>query len=494
MLAEFPWWLRVEHVLNIIFVTFLIRSGIEILATFPKLYREEDTPVGGAWAKFSVKDRPRHKYTPIASDYENYSPIVSLPGSGLLGQARYWHFITVIGYVLFTVVYWVLLFGTGQWRRYIPSDWSFFTTLYNDALSYLAFQIPAHPEGLPFNSLQQLSYAFVVFILPPFMIITGFFQSPAIANHWPKITKALGSRQVIRTLHWWGLAAYVIFIIAHVAMVVLHGYGAEVSKMVFGHDGNPVSGGVIFTIILLFIVLLHIIATRASLNRPSSVEKLHNVVVRPLTRSLLKLESRQNLSDDRISEDHRASGTPPNTEPYLAMIANDYEDDFVLEVGGLVERPMALSWKDLKQLSEEYNQTVLHHCVQGFSSVGKWGGVPLRELLELARPLPGATDVAVLCFQNMSRDDDHYTGGFYYETASMEEATQPQSLIAITLNDEHIPIKNGAPCRLRLETSTGFRSAKWIERVEVVNRYDIIGDGEGGFFEDTGDYDRLQTL
>lgn len=494
MMTEFPWWLRVEHVLNIIFVTFLMRSGIEILGTFPKLYRKEDTKVGAAWAKFSIKERARHKYTPIASDYENYSPVISLPGYGELGQGRYWHFITVVGYVFFTLLYWVLLFGTGQWRRYIPTDWAFFTTAWNDALSYLAFQIPAHPEGLPFNSMQQLSYAFVIFILPPYMIITGFFQSPAVANHWPGVNKALGSRQTIRTLHWWGLVAYLVFIIAHVAMVIVHGYGVEVSKMVFGHDAAPVPGGVIFTIILLFVVLLHIVATKTSLKRPRVVERINDVVVRPLTRTLLKLESRQRISEDRISTDHRASGTPPNTEPYLAMIANGYADDFVLEVGGYVERPMSLLWRDVQQLSEEYSQTTLHHCVQGFSSVGKWGGVPLYRLLELAKPLPGATDVAILCFQNMSRDDDNYTGSYYYETASMEEATQPQSLVAITLNDDHIPIKNGAPCRLRLETSTGFRSAKWIERIEVVNRYDIIGKGRGGFFEDTGDYDRLQTL
>ena len=48
--------------------------------------------------------------------------------------------------------------------------------------------------------------------------------------------------------------------------------------------------------------------------------------------------------------------------------------------------------------------------------------------------------------------------------------------------------------RLRLETSTGFRSAKWLDRIEVVNRFDIIGNGRGGFFEDTDSYDRLQML
>ncbi len=71
----------------------------------------------------------------------------------------------------------------------------------------------------------------------------------------------------------------------------------------------------------------------------------------------------------------------------------------------------------------------------------------------------------------------------------------PQTLIAFELNDEgEIPAKNGAPVRLRLETSTGFRSLKWLERIEVVNRYDIILEGRGGYFEDTDFYDRNQLI
>lgn len=56
------------------------------------------------------------------------------------------------------------------------------------------------------------------------------------------------------------------------------------------------------------------------------------------------------------------------------------------------------------------------------------------------------------------------------------------------------PYKNGAPMRLRLETSTGFRSTKWLDRIEVVNRFDIMSNGRGGFFEDTDSYDRLEIL
>ena len=77
----------------------------------------------------------------------------------------------------------------------------------------------------------------------------------------------------------------------------------------------------------------------------------------------------------------------------------------------------------------------------------------------------------------------------------MVEARMPQTLIAFELNDEgEIPAKNGGPVRLRLESSTGFRSLKWLDRIEVVNRYDIILEGRGGYFEDTDFYDRNQLI
>lgn len=498
MIFDFPWWLRVEHFLNIIFITFFIRSGIEILGTFPRLHRSVHTPPGAQWAEFTIKAKPRHKYYAVGSEYEDYSPIVSLPGYGKLGQGRYWHFISVMGFVVCFLIYYVLLFATGQWLRYIPSDPGVFAQAGRDIVSYLAFQIPPAMEGYPFNAAQQLAYAVVIFVLPAYMVFTGIFQAPAVNTHWPRITRALGGRQSIRTLHFFGLVFYVVFIVIHVAMVVAHGYGHEVSKMVFGHSESPIAGGVIFTVGLAFVVFLHVLATKQSLKNGRAVEKLHNALVRPLTRQLMKLKSRQDFAPEaatqRQGSQFRASGCPPETEEYLAMVAHGYDQDYYLEIGGYVERPMTLTMGELRELAGGYSQTTMHNCVQGFSSVGEWGGVPLSVLLDLAKPLPGATDVVFHCFQNMGRDDAIYPEGWYYESCPMMEARQPQTLVATSLDGEAIPIKNGAPVRVRQEISTGFRSAKWVERIEVVNRYDIIGKGRGGWFEDFDDYDRMQMI
>lgn len=186
---------------------------------------------------------------------------------------------------------------------------------------------------------------------------------------------------------------------------------------------------------------------------------------------------------DNATHNFRGSGRPPETEEYLALMANCYEDDYVLEIGGYVERPMTLTIAELRELAAGHSQTTLHHYVQGFTSIERWRGITMSDLLDLVQPLPGATDVVYTSFQNMGRDDALYEGGTYYESTPMIEARMPQTLIAFELNDEgEIPAKNGGTVRLRLESSTGFRSLKWLERIEVVNRYDIILEGRGGYY------------
>lgn len=277
---------------------------------------------------------------------------------------------------------------------------------------------------------------------------------------------------MIRSTHFLCLVGYVAFFAIHVLLVFLHGYLHETSKMVLGHSNNPVVGGVIFSIGLALIIALHVLATRWTLADGRAVERLHNRVVRPWSNLLYKLPARmhydrsnitgRDVGLDNTTHNFRGSGRPPETDEYLALMANCYEDDYVLEIGGYVERPMTLT---------------------------------IADLLDLAGPLPGATDVVYTSFQNMGRDDVLYEGGTYYESTPMVEARMPQTLIAFELNDEgEIPAKNGGPVRLRLETSTGFRSLKWLERIEVVNRYDIILEGRGGYFEDTDFFDRNQLI
>jgi DMSO/TMAO reductase YedYZ molybdopterin-dependent catalytic subunit len=74
----------------------------------------------------------------------------------------------------------------------------------------------------------------------------------------------------------------------------------------------------------------------------------------------------------------------------------------------------------------------------------------------------------------------------YYESIDLTEAVHPQTILAYALNDEPLPVKNGAPLRLRVERQLGYKQAKYLMRIDVVDRLDPIRGGKGGYWEDLG--------
>jgi DMSO/TMAO reductase YedYZ molybdopterin-dependent catalytic subunit len=75
---------------------------------------------------------------------------------------------------------------------------------------------------------------------------------------------------------------------------------------------------------------------------------------------------------------------------------------------------------------------------------------------------------------------------FYYETLDLLEATHPQTLLAYRLNGAMLPIEHGAPVRVRAERQLGYKQAKYVQRLELVESFDRIEGGKGGYWEDQG--------
>ena len=149
--------------------------------------------------------------------------------------------------------------------------------------------------------------------------------------------------------------------------------------------------------------------------------------------------------------------------------------DFVewrLSVVGLVEAPLGLSLADLHALPKQ-TQITKHHCIQDWSAVA--------ELLDRCRPLRSARFLAFHGF-------DEHDGRAYYETIDLELARHPQTILAYEMNGAPLPIPHGAPCRLRVETQLGFKMVKYLRSIELVQDYQQLGDGQGGFREDTQFY------
>lgn len=190
----------------------------------------------------------------------------------------------------------------------------------------------------------------------------------------------------------------------------------------------------------------------------------------------------QEFRPDQISPFFRANGTAnPNTPQYKALWRGGFAD-WRLRVDGLVGRPLSLSLAHLHAMPHR-EQITRHDCVEGWSAIGKWRGVPLKTVLEGARLRDDARFLVFHCA------DDMGGSGAYYESIDLVDAFHPQTILAFALNDEPLRVANGAPLRLRVERQLGYKQAKYLMRVEAVASLDGIGRGKGGYWEDRAGYD-----
>jgi len=180
----------------------------------------------------------------------------------------------------------------------------------------------------------------------------------------------------------------------------------------------------------------------------------------------------------------RANGTlNPQTADYAAHAANGFRD-WRIPVEGLVEKPLSLSMDELRSMPSR-TQITRHDCVEGWSCIGEWTGAPLALILAAARPKPKARYVMFFCADPMGNLPSG-EAAFYYESLDLLEASHPQTILAYRLNGQVLPIEHGAPVRLRAERQLGYKMAKYVQRIELVDSFAAIGGGRGGYWEDQG--------
>ena len=168
-----------------------------------------------------------------------------------------------------------------------------------------------------------------------------------------------------------------------------------------------------------------------------------------------------------------------DTSDYRRMLANNFAD-YRLRIDGLVERPLAISLDQLRGLPSR-TQITRHDCVEGWSAIGQWTGVPLSRLLDLARLRDSANYLVFHCA-------DSFGDTPYYESIDLVDAFHPQTILAHTMNGRPLPEGHGAPLRLRVERQLGYKQAKFVMRIEAVESLDAVYGGKGGYWEDVGDY------
>jgi DMSO/TMAO reductase YedYZ molybdopterin-dependent catalytic subunit len=184
-----------------------------------------------------------------------------------------------------------------------------------------------------------------------------------------------------------------------------------------------------------------------------------------------------------ISPTFKPNGTlSPDSDDYRALAASGFKD-WRLAVDGMVRRPLSLSLAQL-QAPTARTQITRHDCVEGWSAIGQWTGLPLSRVLDLAGLAPQARYIVFHCADALEATLDGT--GQYYESIDLFDAFHPQTILAYALNGRPLDIAHGAPLRLRVERQLGYKQAKYVMRIQAVDRLDHISRGKGGFWEDRG--------
>jgi DMSO/TMAO reductase YedYZ molybdopterin-dependent catalytic subunit len=227
--------------------------------------------------------------------------------------------------------------------------------------------------------------------------------------------------------------------------------------------------------------------------RPRLVQRVAKAIVTPVMSFLLNRAAPQaEFRREDISPFLWANGKVPTCEEWKTLAADNFKE-YRLKVYGLVENPVELSLDDLRALGKK-EQITLHHCIQGWSGIAAWGGLPLAVLIRLVRPRPNAKVVVFHSFGEGVALHESVAGVRYYDNLSIENALNPQTMLAYEMNYQPLNHLHGAPLRLRVENQLGFKMVKWIQAIEFVEDARSIGKGEGGFAEDHEYFGELANI
>jgi DMSO/TMAO reductase YedYZ molybdopterin-dependent catalytic subunit len=184
-------------------------------------------------------------------------------------------------------------------------------------------------------------------------------------------------------------------------------------------------------------------------------------------------------TDRDVDRDFRVNGLATPSDARYQELVRSHFSNYKLVVDGAVERAQVFPLAQLQKMTQ-VTQTTRHDCVEGWSAIGKWSGVVLSDILAAVRP---RSDAKYVVFHCLDKDD---SGTPYYESLNLHQAMHPQALLALRLNDAPLDADHGAPVRLRVPTQLGYKSAKWVGRIELVGSYANIAGGSGGYWEDQG--------
>jgi DMSO/TMAO reductase YedYZ molybdopterin-dependent catalytic subunit/thiosulfate reductase cytochrome b subunit len=475
VVTGFPAWLRLQHFLNLFFMAFIIRAGLQILADHPRLYWKRDCTPGTEWFRFQ-KAVPAGRVWTAKDDSVTLPGWLGIPGiRHSIGLARWWHFSITLLWMINGIVFYALLFTTGQWLRLVPTTWQVFPNAASTALQYLSLTFPADHSWLRYNSLQQIAYFITVFVAAPTSILTGFMQSPAISNRLGWLGRAL-NRQRARSFHFIALCWFLFYILVHVTLVFITGARVNLNMMFAGVNGDTWSGVLVFLPAMVLVAVTWWLASPFTLRHARQVQRIGTFLARPFNSATQWWNPTSQLTENDISPYFWPNGTMPASAVFDQLVTDGFAH-YRLRIDGRVEKPIELTYAELKAMPKQ-EQITTHFCIQGWSGVAKWGGVPMRHLLDLVKP---TADARYAVFYSLADGGD---GGRYYDVHSIANMRHELTILAYEMNGAPLSVLHGAPLRLRCENELGFKMVKWIAAIEFVHDFADLGAGEGGYNED----------
>jgi DMSO/TMAO reductase YedYZ molybdopterin-dependent catalytic subunit len=373
------------------------------------------------------------------------------------------------------VLFYLLLFTTDQWQRLVPTTWEVIPNAASTLLQYLSLTFPDDQSWTRYNSLQQVTYFVTVFVAAPLSIVSGLMQSPAISNKLGWFGKVF-NRQRMRSIHFLALLWFLFFILVHATLVFITGARVNLNMMFAGVNDGSWSGLAVFTPAAILFAFAWWSATPVTVRYPRTVQKIGQFMLGWLKGLAERWDSTSQLTEEQISPYFWANGTMPQSTEFDALVADSFVS-YALRVGGLVENSREFSYAELKKMPKQ-QQITTHFCIQGWSGVAKWGGVPMRHILDLVKP---TTHARYAVFYSLADGAD---GGRYYDVHCLRNMNHELTILAYEMNGRPLSVLHGAPLRLRCENELGFKMVKWISSIEFVHDFADLGAGQGGYNED----------
>jgi thiosulfate reductase cytochrome b subunit len=246
---------RVTHWINLLCMTVLLMSGLQIFNAHPRLYIGEDSdfedPVFAIGAVRGADGSPVGVTQIFSKTFDTTGVLglsnaggeqmtargfpswATIPGYQDLATGRRWHFFFAWLFVINGLVYLAHSIATGHWRQLVPTGAQLRHT--GSAIrEHLLLRFPKGEEAKSYNVLQKLAYFGVIVILVPVLILAGLTMSPAMNAAFPWLLDIFGGRQSARTIHFVAGALILLFVIVHVVMVLVSGVWNNIRSMITG--------------------------------------------------------------------------------------------------------------------------------------------------------------------------------------------------------------------------------------------------------------------